>query len=1415
MIVASQDLEHIRDLYHRSLYVQAYKASEKLGPITAWEGAEARLLAGRLAMNLGGVRLGYALHMSAYRAYTDDSVVQYYYARGLLNRRGPLESLRMLDRISVNRNASTPLRADILSAKAAALALLRDFHEAERCIEQSLKLSPERPWLHVERSFVLECEDRHEEALEAARQSLAIHDSYRPGIQAFAHLCVLMSRDDEAVELLTETANRLESCLLVSQLASIRMETENYQEAGKCLERFEQLAPLMDRDTGNWLRRWKADIAYMCGDRDQAIEYARGAKSPFHEKVNQHLASAKDYDGRHQLAVGFIRQHHATCVPATLTAISRFWNKPADHLEVAEKICYDGTSAYNERKWAGENGWIAREFTITWDTITALIGRGVPFTFTLVDPGNAHMQAIIGYDSARKTILARDPYVRIIGEYLADETLTRYEASGPRGMVLVPVEKADLIEGIDLPDADFYDPNYDLQDALERHDRARASAVMQIMESMDPKNRVTLLARYTLAHYDDDASRRIACLDDLLEKYPHNAVYQLARLSQIQEFSRRSERVKILTELCGEKDTAYVFRVQYARELRIDAQEHDKAKKLLVKAIRTSPRGAEAYYELAGLYWNQRRFDEALQLYRMAACLEDKNESYAQSYFTAGRNRKKADTVIGFLRDRCERYGSKSCGPACTLAWAFEQLERTAEAFEVYAQALKLRPDDGFLWLQAADAHARYGNFAKAGQCLAESKGKASDSLRLRKQASIQYYQGDFVSSLVSWKTIAEQEPHSVESHRSVAALMAKTEGREQAINYLRQVADRFPSNFSFHQFLASYLRESNPQESEKAIQQLITIDPADAWSRRERAMLLAERGELDEAHQEWKVARSLAPLEPETLNIEGYLCAKRGHTEEAKKAFRKALAMSVDTEYAINQLLMLCQSGEEKRACLMFIQKEMVRQVILGDCLLAFRQQAKGLLDPEEVLDMLKDAHEARPDLWQSWAALLQQLVSMFRTEEALRAGREMTERFPLVPNVWTEYALVHRATLDRSSEIEAYERAIELSPSWGWAVRQLCELYEKNGDFQRSRNRLEQAVAQSPVDAFNHGCLASVLWRMNEKQHAFDRLKQAVLLEPEYAWAWQSLSTWASEFNKPDVPEEIARELTTKRPGSISSWLNLASVLGKPTHLQERLDALDKAIGLDPLNTDAYDKKAVVLCEVERYEEALDACAPRLFGDRTPLPLCARAVWIGAHVTNDAASAAAEMEKLVAESPDFFWGWTLLADWYRTLQRHDKYLWAAEAVKRLAPLSHMSYGYLGEAKMLNGDREGGLRELEQAFDLEPDYVYAGYTVFDEQLKAGDHAKAERTLKTLEQQVNDEYTKARAIQLAAAQHDAKRVKHGFHQLCMMAFEDPWPLRAVADVMANSEWHELFEEVTQAAIATPRVNNLVIAVAAS
>src|SRR5262249_6165023 len=143
-------------------------------------------------------------------------------------------------------------------------------------------------------------------------------------------------------------------------------------------ERFVELSPLLEESDLKWLNGRRADAAYYCGDYETARQLAEQSDSHFFKKVAERMKQADDAPRRKVLPVSFIRQHHMTCAPATLTMLSRHWKKQAEHLSVAEQICYDGTTHYSERKWAEGNGYVTREFCVNLDDAVKLIDRGVP-----------------------------------------------------------------------------------------------------------------------------------------------------------------------------------------------------------------------------------------------------------------------------------------------------------------------------------------------------------------------------------------------------------------------------------------------------------------------------------------------------------------------------------------------------------------------------------------------------------------------------------------------------------------------------------------------------------------------------------------------------------------------------------------------------------------------------------------------------------------------------------------------------------------------------------------------------------------------------------------------------------------------------------------------------------------------------
>ena len=663
--------------------------------------------------------------------------------------------------------------------------MLRDFDNAEAWLARAVETAPGSAWVKVCAAQVLEGEDRYEEALAEARRALACGPTIARPCRRPRHLLTLLDRDGEALELLTDANQHIESNAVTGQLYGLQLELKQYAAAAQTLDRFVELTPLAEKVLKKWLAGQRAELAYFQGDTPAAIGLARESDSEFWKTIAQRLEEPPRAGGKViSLPVGFVRQHHVTCGPATLTAITRFWSMPADHVQVADEICYNGTPHHSERKWAQDHGWLTREFSVTEPAAVALLDRGIPFTFTTVDPANSHLQAIIGYDGRRGTLLVRDPYWRNSGEALADKLLDRYRAYGPRGMALVPLAHADKLADLDLPDAPLWDLLHELDNALVVHRREVAQQSYDKLRAAAPGHRLGAEGRRRLAAYDSNPTEHLAALDELLAHAPDDQALILERLACLRNQARRDERLEIYRKLCEKKETHPVFCQQYAQELRPDARRHDEAMRLLGRAIRRWPTEAANYYILANFYWDQRRFAEALELYRFAASLGDKDEQLVEGYFNAANWFKQTDDALAFLRDRVARFGKKASQPARTLANVFLQLDRNAEAMEVIEQALRERPDDGQLLLFAADLwlSCSQEHMPRAAALVEQARDKAPRQAWLRTAARIAHTDGRHADALALWREALALQPLAIDAHRAVARLLAETAGTAAAL---------------------------------------------------------------------------------------------------------------------------------------------------------------------------------------------------------------------------------------------------------------------------------------------------------------------------------------------------------------------------------------------------------------------------------------------------------------------------------------------------------------------------------------------------------------------------------------------------------------------------------------------------------
>jgi len=1397
MIIDRADIESVQALYDRGLFVRAYREAEPHGPLAGWQDVEARILAGRLAFQLGNARLGAALHRLAIREDRLHPRALYFHILSVLGRRGPFAAWEQMRKHGELEGAPARVQSDWVALQARIAAFLRDFDRADALIAGAEVRTPENPWTGIEKATVLELEDRFEEALAAARRTLELRPWYCAGVLLSAHLLQLLGRDPEAVALLTEASGRLESYLVCSQLASIQTELGNHEDAWSSLERASELALLKDKRLASSLAGERSTAAYHLGRHEEARDLAVQSEEPFFKEIATRLENVSPDARRVQLEVDFVRQHHMTCAPATLTAISRFWSMPADHLEVAEAICYDGTPGHSERHWAESHGWRVREFTVTWDSAVALIDAGIPFTLTTVDLQSAHLQAVIGYDARRGTFIIRDPMGRHAGEALADAFLDRFRATGPRGMALVPVARSDLLARLDLPDADRFDRYHEVQRALVAHDREAASRAFEPLAAEAPEHRLTLQARLSLAEYDADQTARMAAVDRLIELFPDEPTFKLIKVAGLRVMGRREERLALLEGMIGEEAVHPVIWQQYAQELGEDARRRPRAMSLLFRALRRDPQNGGTHYILANLLWAARRFEEALEAYRFATCLADKEEQFAQSWFTACRHFRRTEEALEFLTGRMKRHGAKSSQPARTLFQAYSTVNRNREGFAVLDRALTLRPDDGELLTFAAETNARFGRVEAARQLLERAEPLSARAAWLRAAAGVAGIEGDRGRALALLEEVVAREPLAVDAHAGVARLLAETRGRAAALEHIRSAANRFPHNVALHELWLEWVREEDLDEAETVVRRLVAINPANAWARRERAFGLARSGRLEEAGVEAEVARALEPSAPSYFNLRGVLHLLEGRVEPAIEAFKQSIRLNADEAFAIDRLVSLARTTEEQRECLAFVGRELMEQAVHGDGLLAWVERARDGLEPETLRAALQEFRENRADLWQAWSALVNQAAGMDRLDEAAALAEEAVVRFPLLPQLRMDLAGVRRLRADRPGEIDVLEETLEIAPDFIPALRALADAYQAAGDFPAAIALLDRAIERNPLDAVTHGFLAEALWKSDEPERAIHHAEQAAVLDPDYDWAWARLKEWCDRSECPERPIERARELTEKQGGRGRSWLVLAGMLSGFETIDERLAAVDRAIDLDPRGLEAHNLKSVILVEARRFEAALEACRPAVFGEHRPVPLRGQEAWVEAE-RGDIQRAIAAMEGAVKADPFYLWGWAKLAEWYRATGRDESFLEAAEHWVGLQPNHPLALRCRGEARERNGDAAGARSDLQRALGIQPDFEQAAESLLRLCLQMDDVAGAEAVLERIAPHLDRHRRRVFDVRIAAKRGDPAAARTGLEALARADASGRGSCAEAVHVLIENGWRSLaFETLTR------------------
>ncbi|MBL9198924.1 MAG: tetratricopeptide repeat protein [Opitutaceae bacterium] len=1407
------EIEEIERAHRGSRFGDGGELLGKFAPPETWAGTRGRIIAGRLIGNLGAGGRSRRLVLATWRRDPAEAAARYYMALDYHERHGPVETLRLLDELASSAPAlarptepgdDEPVRWTGL-LRARCLAQCRDFSAAEPWLEAAERAAPDDPWLQVEKAMHLEHSDRYSEALEATARSLEIRPGYARAMWQRAHLLMLMQRDDEAGDMLVHGIEGGQSPHLPLQLATLESERGRIAGALAAIEVAATRFPLAEEALANFLRSRRADFLHRLGRDAEAAEAARGLKGRYWEIVQPRLAAAAGSSApRRQLAVPFVRQHHMTCAPATLSAVSVFLGAPVDHLEMARAITYDGTPDHEERHWLETHGWCVREFRVTWEVARAIVARGLPFTLVTTWVGSAHLQAVVGCDEVIGTLIIRDPYQREAHETLATELLEQQAPFGPRGMVFVPEGRQAQLDGLELPDAADYDDWFRLRRALVRHDRATAAAAATRIQAASPGSRLALWAQRELAYYDDNPARALSAVSALRGLFPRETNLQLEELNLLNRLGHRGEHRERVAEVmaAGRADPS-IWREQI--ELwRADAREHGRALRLARRYLRARPYDWLARATLAHVHWDAREFAPALALYRLAAAAGDKVEAAWQSYFAAARHPGGAAAALAMLRTRRARIGAGSSQPTITLARALDQIDRGPEAAETLASGRVARPDDGDLLIESALSDGRVGRFESAAAHLEAARARVAPMAWQRIAARLAAWRADHTVALQHHEEVLAANPLDQASLAEAARLRALTKGPAATLTWLGACVRNHPHHLPLRQLRIEWLREFPPEQALAETDEFLTIEPAHAWALRERALILLRAGRPQEAVEPARQAEAIEPGVPQSAGILGQALLACRDLPAARDATMRALRLDIAADWLMAQLLETCAEFAEREAAVEFIRSELERQPAPVTGFLRFRSAAIGVLTPERLAGALEALRAGRLESWEPWSACIQQAVATGRPADALRLAKEATERFPLVPRAWLDLADAHGIAGDAVAEEAALVRARELSPGWRDVAFRLATLLLRTLRANEAVRVLRAALAHDPLDAGLRGRLADALWLGGQHDEAIAAAERTIEAVPGWEEPWNRLAEWWRERREPERAVALAQRVVGQRPGDAAARRQLARILNDRGEHEAALAAATEAARLAPADADSHDLRAWLLALRGRRDEALAACAPEALPN-PPTSLRGRAAWVRWQFRENKGAIEA-MRAVTAAHPDYAWGWQQLAEWHDAVQETREAADAAQKLAELRPGDATAWGWVASFRLKERDFTAATPLLERALRIDPSYGYAAFHLLRIHGEAARWEEAQRVLGLIGQH-NSRWRRLRCeILLLRFRKEMAAALDRMAELAMAPAHETGNLAEAAEEFATAGWTVDLQKRLRGVIATAGCN---------
>ena len=261
---------------------------------------------------------------------------------------------------------------------------------------------------------------------------------------------------------------------------------------------------------------------------------------------------------------------------------------------------------------------------------------------------------------------------------------------------------------------------------------------------------------------------------------------------------------------------------------------------LLRRSMRNRPTAAAGYFLLGTQWWEDRRFEDAAEMYRFACTLEEREDQFADAYFRAARDRTGAGsgaTVPATSRSsrgadpgRAPRslpraHGPRRAGAGVRRARSGDQprrgrlppsVVRSRRLANCCCSVPSVMPG-------SAERPRRtpicVGETARHSRRPGRKPRRGSPACRRTSAAGLHTLE------------FLKLEPTSPKGTAAPSALLAETDGRAAARIHLAQACQRFPHHYPLLKLRAEFLSGDPDADADRVLQDMLEECPDDAWA--------------------------------------------------------------------------------------------------------------------------------------------------------------------------------------------------------------------------------------------------------------------------------------------------------------------------------------------------------------------------------------------------------------------------------------------------------------------------------------------------------------------------------------------------------------------------------------------------------